>query len=152
MIGAFIVVDFAFGGSHGAPIGEYTTGSNTYSFVSQPSLHPPIARADVVPNEDQLPQGYIFIANFYDLNKPPIVGQSGPLIFDNHLPPVWFKPVPEDVVAGNLSLQTYQGKPALSWWQGYRHQHRRDRHRRGRRRQPALPDGRDAEGRRAAGC
>ena len=119
VIGAFIVVDFAFGGSHGAPIGEYTTGSNTYSFVSQPSLHPPIARADVVPNEDQLPQGDIFVANFYDLTKPPIVGQSGPLIYDNHLSPVWFKPVPEDVVAGNLSLQTYQGKPALSWWQGY---------------------------------
>ena len=119
VIGAFILVDFAFGGSHGAPIGQYTTGSNTYSFVSQPSLHPPIARADVVPNEDQLPQGDIFIANFYDLTKPPIVGQSGPLIYDNHLSPVWFKPVPEDIVAGNLSLQTYQGKPALSWWQGY---------------------------------
>ena len=119
VIAAFIVVAFAFGGSHGAPIGEYTTGSDTYSFVSQPSLHPPIARADVVPNEDQLPQGDIFIANFYDLSKPPIVGQSGPLIYDNHLSPVWFAPVPEDVVAGNLSLQTYQGKPALSWWQGY---------------------------------
>ncbi|MGZ4344520.1 MAG: MFS transporter [Solirubrobacteraceae bacterium] len=119
VIGAFILVDFAFGGSHGAPIGQYTTGSNTYSFVSQPSLHPPIARADVVPNEDQLPRGDIFIANFYDLTKPPIVGQSGPLIYDNHLSPVWFKPVPEDTVAGNLSLQTYQGKPALSWWQGY---------------------------------
>ncbi|MGZ4196373.1 MAG: MFS transporter [Solirubrobacteraceae bacterium] len=119
VIAAFIVVDFAFGGSHGAPIGKYTTGTDTYSFVSQPSLHPPIARADVVPNEDQLPQGDIFIANFYDLTKPPIVGQSGPLIYDNHLAPVWFRPVPEDVVAGNLSLQTYQGKPALSWWQGY---------------------------------
>ena len=31
---------------------------------------------------------------------------------------MWFKPVPEDVVASNLNLQTYQGKPALSWWQG----------------------------------
>jgi EmrB/QacA subfamily drug resistance transporter len=119
VIAAFIVVAFAFGGSHGAPIGQYTTGSDTYSFVSQPSLHPPIARADVVPNENQLPQGDIFIANFYDLSKPPIVGQSGPLIYDDHLSPVWFAPVPEDVVAGNLSLQTYQGKPALSWWQGY---------------------------------
>jgi MFS family permease len=119
VIAAFIVVDFAFGGSHGAPIGKYTTGADTYSFVSQPSLHPPIARADVVPNENQLPRGDIFIANFYDLTKPPIVGQSGPLIYDNHLAPVWFRPVPEDVVAGNLSLQTYQGRPALSWWQGY---------------------------------
>ena len=27
-------------------------------------------------------------------------------------------PVPESVVASNLSLQTYAGKPALAWWQG----------------------------------
>jgi hypothetical protein len=26
--------------------------------------------------------------------------------------------VPTDVVASNLSLQSYQGKPALAWWQG----------------------------------
>ena len=26
--------------------------------------------------------------------------------------------MPEKVVASNLSLQTYEGKPALSWWQG----------------------------------
>ncbi len=31
---------------------------------------------------------------------------------------MWFQPVPKNVVAGNLSLQTYQGKPALAWWQG----------------------------------
>ncbi len=31
---------------------------------------------------------------------------------------MWFQPVPEKVVAANLSLQTYQGKPALAWWQG----------------------------------
>ena len=119
VIAGFVAVDFAAGGSHGAPIGKFTT-RDTYSFVSQPALHPPIARADVVPTDlNQLPQGYIFLANFYDLTKPPIVGQSGPLILDNHLAPVWFEPVPEDIVAGNLSLQAYQGKPALAWWQGY---------------------------------
>ena len=47
-----------------------------------------------------------------------MVGQSGPLILDNELQPVWFKPVPEDVIASNLSLQSYQGKPVLAWWQG----------------------------------
>ncbi|HEY2216836.1 MAG TPA: arylsulfotransferase family protein, partial [Solirubrobacteraceae bacterium] len=31
---------------------------------------------------------------------------------------VWFQPVPEKVVAADLSLQTYEGKPALAWWQG----------------------------------
>jgi hypothetical protein len=57
-------------------------------------------------------------ANFYDLTSPPIVGQSGPLMLDNQLQPVWFRPVPTDVVASNLSVQTYEGKPALAWWQG----------------------------------
>ena len=31
---------------------------------------------------------------------------------------MWFQPVPEKVVAANLSLQRYHGKPALAWWQG----------------------------------
>ena len=32
--------------------------------------------------------------------------------------PVWFPPVPTNVVASNLEAQTYEGKPVLSWWQG----------------------------------
>ena len=31
---------------------------------------------------------------------------------------MWFQPVPEKLVAANLSLQTYQDGPALAWWQG----------------------------------
>ncbi|HEY2771661.1 MAG TPA: MFS transporter [Solirubrobacteraceae bacterium] len=112
-------IAFAFGGSHAAPIGKYAT-HDTYSFVTQAGLRPPVVRADVVPKSaDQLPQGDIFIANFYDLSHPPIVGQSGPLILDNHLSPLWFRPVNENVVASNLTLQRYQGKPALAWWQGF---------------------------------
>ncbi len=119
VIAGFIAVDFAFGGSRGAPIGQYVT-KDTYSYVTAPQLHPPIARADVAPRDlSTLAPGYIFLANFYDLNYPPIVGQSGPLILDGGLQPVWFNPVPEDVVAGNLSLQRYNGRPALAWWQGF---------------------------------
>jgi hypothetical protein len=66
----------------------------------------------------KLAPGYIFLANFYDLNHPPLHGQSGPLILDRRLQPVWFQPVPKNVVASNLSLQTYHGKPVLAWWQG----------------------------------
>ena len=58
------------------------------------------------------------LANFYDISNPPMIGQSGPLILDSHLQPVWFHPVPKNVVAGDLSAQSYQGKPALAWWQG----------------------------------
>jgi len=39
-------------------------------------------------------------------------------MLDSHLQPVWFRPVPINEVAGNLSLQRWNGKPALAWWQG----------------------------------
>ncbi len=117
VIGAFVIVDFAFGDSHGAPLGAYTT-KDTYSYASAPTLHPPVIRSTIAPVTKKLAPGYIFMANFYDLNYPPITGQSGPLILDDQLQPLWFKPVPVNDVAGNLSLQIYQGKPVLAWWQG----------------------------------
>ncbi|HZO78869.1 MAG TPA: MFS transporter [Solirubrobacteraceae bacterium] len=114
----FVALDFGVGGSHGAPLGAYTT-NGAYSYVSAPGLHPPIIKADVTPvHTSELAPGYIFVGNFYNTTYPPMIGQSGPLILDNRLQPVWFKPVPQKDVASNLSLETYQGKPALSWWQG----------------------------------
>jgi EmrB/QacA subfamily drug resistance transporter len=117
VLAIFVALAIAFAGSHGAPIGAYTT-DGAYSFVTEPALHPPQIRNTQRARAGQLAPGYIFTANFYDLNEPPIVGQSGPLILDSRLQPVWFEPVPEKLVAANLSLQTYEGKPALAWWQG----------------------------------
>jgi EmrB/QacA subfamily drug resistance transporter len=117
ILAVFLGLTIAFAGSHGAPIGAYTT-RGAYSYVTAPSLHPPMVRSLQRASAGQLAPGYIFMANFYDLNEPPIVGQSGPLILDANLQPVWFQPVPEKVVAANLSLQRYEGRPALAWWQG----------------------------------
>ncbi|MGA9285909.1 MAG: MFS transporter [Solirubrobacteraceae bacterium] len=113
----FVAVDLAFAGSHGAPVGAYTT-KGAYSFVTEPTLHPPKLQTEGRTQTAALAPGFIFTANFYNLNYPPLVGQSGPLILDHDLQPVWFEPVPEKAVASNLSLQTYGGKPALAWWQG----------------------------------
>ncbi len=117
VIAGFVVLAFAVGGSHGAPLGHYTT-SGAYSYVSAPDLNPPIIRSTIPTKSAKLAPGYILTANFYDLNHPPMIGQSGPLILDNRLQPVWFKPVPKEDVAGNLGLQVYDGKPVLTWWQG----------------------------------
>ena len=117
VVAVFVLVAFAFGGSHGAPIGAYKT-DNTYSYVTQPALRPPVIRSDVKPQSSKLAPGYILMTNFYDLSHPPMTGQSGPLILNNNLQPVWFKPVGVQSVAGNLSLQVYNGKPVLAWWQG----------------------------------
>jgi EmrB/QacA subfamily drug resistance transporter len=117
VLGGFVALAAAFAGSHGAPLGAYRT-SGTYSFITAPTLHPPKIRVTEHAPVGELAPGYILTANFFDLNEPPIIGQSGPLILDRTLQPVWFQPVPEQVVAANLSLQTYKGSPALAWWQG----------------------------------
>ena len=117
VLAGFVVVTVALAGSHGPAIGAYST-RGTYSYVTEPSLHPPKIRVEKQTPAGGLAPGYILTANFFDLNEPPIIGQSGPLILDNKLQPVWFEPVPERVAAANLSLQTYEGKPALAWWQG----------------------------------
>jgi EmrB/QacA subfamily drug resistance transporter len=113
----FVGLSVAFAGNKGAPLGQYTT-ADTYSFVTAPSLHPPIIKRVQPSGSASLAPGYIFATNFYDLNKPPIHGQSGPMILGRDLQPVWFQPVPEQDVASNLTLQSYQGKPVLGWWQG----------------------------------
>jgi EmrB/QacA subfamily drug resistance transporter len=117
VLAVFVGLTAAFAGNRGAPIGRYTT-ADTYSFVTAPSLHVPQIRRKQPAPASELAPGYIFTANFYDLNYPPIVGQSGPLILDRQLQPVWFQPVPEKLVAANLSKQSYHGKPTLAWWQG----------------------------------
>jgi EmrB/QacA subfamily drug resistance transporter len=112
----FALVDFRFAAHPGAPVGAYKL-DGAYSYRSAPGLHPPIVRAASRATGAPAP-GYILTGNFYDLTKPPMTGQSGPLILDNSLQPVWFRPVPTNVVASNLDEQTYHGQPVLTWWQG----------------------------------
>ena len=99
-------------------IGAYTT-KNAFSFVATPKLHPPKITIKRHAPTSKLAPGYLMLASFPDVTQNKLMaGQSGPLIMDNQGQPVWFKPVPTNVVANNLTTQTYNGKPALSWWQG----------------------------------
>jgi hypothetical protein len=117
VIVAFVAVDAGIPRSHAAPIGAYTT-KGAYTFASAPGLHPPKLQLELKqPGIKPLP-GLIMTANFLDLTRPPIVGQSGPLMLDGDLQPVWFHPVSTDLVAANLDTYTYQGAPVLAWWQG----------------------------------
>jgi hypothetical protein len=99
-------------------IGAYTT-NGAWSFVSAPKLHPPKLSTDVKTQTSKLAPGDFMVAVFKDLAfTQPLTGQAGPLILDHNLQPVWFYPVGTGALAGNLTTQTYEGKPALSWWQG----------------------------------
>jgi hypothetical protein len=111
------VVDFVFAGAPGAPIGAFTT-KGSYTFASAPGLHPPLIIPDAQTVTSKLEPGYILLANFYDETSGELQGQSGPLILNNKLQPVWFKPVPTYEVASNLAEQTYQGQQVLTYWQG----------------------------------
>jgi EmrB/QacA subfamily drug resistance transporter len=121
VLGGAVLVIVVFAGyefgaprTHAAPIGKYVVNGNVWSFVSAPNLHPPKLQVDQKHKLD----GYVMTTNFYDVTKPPIVGQSGAMMLDSNLDPVWFQPVPTKDVADNLHEQTYQGKPVLIYWQG----------------------------------
>jgi Arylsulfotransferase (ASST) len=101
-----------------APIGAYTS-KGAYSFVSAPNLHPPIFGVTQKTQFSKLAPGDFMTAVFKNLSaKQPMTGQSGPLILDHNLQPVWFDPIGTSALAANLQVQRYNGKPALSWWQG----------------------------------
>ncbi len=95
----------------------YTT-HGAWSFVSDPKLHPPKLKTDAKTAKKGLAGGYFLLGNFKNLlDSSPYVGQGGPLLLGANLQPVWFNPV-SNAYVNNLAVQTYNGKPALSWWQG----------------------------------
>jgi hypothetical protein len=81
------------------------------SFHTQPGMSVPAVSVDE--SSSLLAPGYVFVAPY---SGP---GQDGPMIFDDAGSLVWFHPLPTDTVAANLQVQSYEGKPVLSWWQGY---------------------------------
>lgn len=113
----FACLSFGLPTTSKAPIGAWTP-SGTYRFVSEPRLHPPKITVEKKTNPSRFAPVDILLGNFYNLTSGPMVGQSGPLILDQHLQPVWFHPVGRDVIASNLEAQRYKGKPVLTWWQG----------------------------------
>ncbi|HVA85402.1 MAG TPA: arylsulfotransferase family protein, partial [Candidatus Saccharimonadales bacterium] len=44
--------------------------------------------------------------------------QAGAVIADDHGGVIWEQPLPHRETM-NFRVQTYQGRPALTWWQGY---------------------------------
>jgi hypothetical protein len=85
--------------------------SDYQTFHSRPELHPPTV--DVTTAAPQTTTGDILTAPYAG------PGQDGPMIFDNTGNLVWFDPLPYGTEATNLQVQTYEGEPALTWWQGY---------------------------------
>lgn len=81
------------------------------SFHSRPDLRPPkIAIHTSLPGQES---GDVFVAVYSGPSRP------GPTIFDSAGNLVWYDPLRGSEEAADLKLQTWEGHPVLSWWQGY---------------------------------
>jgi Arylsulfotransferase (ASST) len=93
---------------------KYATGSvGLQYFHSRPDLKAPAVHVTTPAGSGAAP-GDIFVAVYASGNGP-----GGPMIFEDDGQLVWFKPLPRKVSAANLQLQQYEGRPVLTWWQGY---------------------------------
>ena len=76
-------------------------------FRSRPDLHPPLVS---VTQDRDLDGGDIFLSPTHD-------AQEGTMILDARGRLVWFGP--RRLPVYNLEVQSYLGKPVLTWWEGY---------------------------------
>jgi hypothetical protein len=81
------------------------------TFHSNPDLTPPAV--EVTRQSASAAPGDIFITP----QQGPT--QNGVMILNGQGGLVWFKPIRPPDIAANLQVQKYQGKPVLTWWQGY---------------------------------
>src|SRR5581483_10308559 len=95
-----------------APSPTVPAGSHgVQSFRSRPDLHPP--SVSVTRNSASAAPGDIFVAPQFG----PV--QDGPMIFDSGGNLVWFQRMAAGNSATDFRVQTYNGQPVLTWWQGY---------------------------------
>jgi arylsulfotransferase ASST len=112
----------AEGGDFGITIGEPTTlgprvgeapavgRGAIQTFATEPSWEPPAVLVNTA-KPGRAP-GLVFLAPKAGR------GQDGPMIVDDAGKIVWFKPIGGGDLAADFRVQTYQGKPALTWWEG----------------------------------
>jgi hypothetical protein len=88
-------------------------------FVTRPDLSPPEVRITQVATQSTAGSAPRFIAlapdNVIQGSTP---WQQGLMLVDRLGRLVWFKPATPGKKPFDLKLQTYQGKPALTWWEG----------------------------------
>jgi hypothetical protein len=82
-----------------------------FAFHSRPELHAPLVT--VTASSPAQAPGDLFVAPY---SGP---GQDGPMIVDSSGSLVWFDPLPSGTESANLQVQQYEGRPVLTWWQGY---------------------------------
>jgi hypothetical protein len=80
------------------------------TFHSRPDLRIPGLAVDL--DKGTTADGLIFLAPYGAKN-----GQEGAVIVDGSGSPIWEQPL-NGLETDNFRVQTYQGQPALTWWEG----------------------------------
>ncbi len=80
------------------------------SYQSRPDLTPPAVSIDTV-KPGRAP-GLVFLAPKAGR------GQDGAMIIDDAGKLVWFRPAARGTLAADFRVQTFEGKPVLTWWEG----------------------------------
>src|SRR5665213_822693 len=80
-------------------------------YSSAPTLTPSTVTI-TTPAKPGAAPGDFFLAPYQGTGSP------GPMIVDEHGQLVWFHPLPAGDSATNFQVQSYEDKPALTWWQG----------------------------------
>jgi Arylsulfotransferase (ASST) len=80
-------------------------------YSTAPSLTPSTVAITTHARSGAAP-GYLFLAPYQG------DGTAGPMIAEQDGGLVWFHPLPSGVESTNFQVQSYEGKPVLTWWQG----------------------------------
>ncbi|MGI8557783.1 MAG: arylsulfotransferase family protein [Solirubrobacteraceae bacterium] len=102
-----VVAPVPLGGFPGIP----AKPGDVLSFRSRPDLQPPKFTVSTPASSSAQPG---------DIFATPSVGpgQHGPMILDGSGALVWSHPEPTGTDAADLSVQSYQGRRVLTWWEG----------------------------------
>ncbi len=80
-------------------------------YLSAPELTPSTVTL-TTPAKAGAASGDLFLAPYQGLGAP------GPMIAEQDGALVWFHPLPPHDSATNFQVQSYEGQPVLTWWQG----------------------------------
>jgi hypothetical protein len=80
------------------------------TFASEPGFQPPAVVVNTA-KPGRAP-GLVFLAPKGGR------GQDGPMIIDDTGKLVWFHPIGDGNLATDFRVQSYEGKPVLTWWEG----------------------------------
>jgi len=80
-------------------------------YSTAPSFTPSTVHVTTAARSGAAP-GDLFLAPYQGEGSP------GPMITEQNGALVWFHPLPRNDAATNFQVQSYEGKPVLTWWQG----------------------------------